>query len=63
MLEEVCPIEVDQAVVIIREVGRHPVQNHTNALLMQVIDEIHQILGRPVTAGGRKVADSLVTIL
>ena len=54
-------VEVDQPVLVGREVGRHPVENHSEALLMQGVDEIHEVLGRAVTAGRREKAGHLVT--
>ena len=36
--------------VVFREVGRHPVDQHADSALMQVIDEVHEILRRSVPA-------------
>ena len=40
--------------------GRHPVDNHADAVLVAVVDEIHEIFRRAVAAGGRVVADRLI---
>ena len=44
----------------LREVGRHPVDDHADAVLVAVIDEVHEVLRRAVAAGGGVVADRLV---
>ncbi len=36
-------VEAAQAVAIAREVGRHPVEDHADAVLMAVIDEVHEV--------------------
>ena len=42
------------------KVGRHPIQDHADAVLVTVIDKIHEVLGRAVAAGGREVTDGLI---
>ena len=39
---------------------RHPVEDHADAVLVQVIDEVHEILRRAVASGRREVAGRLV---
>ena len=53
-------VELPQAVAVAGEMGRHPVQNHADVVLVADIDEIHEILGRAVAAGDGVVADGLV---
>ncbi len=53
-------IEARQAVGVAREMSRHPVEQHADAGLMALIDEIAQVVGRAVAAGGREVAGGLV---
>ena len=48
MLEQMGSVEVGEAVLVSREVGGHPVEDHTDAALVQVIHQIHEILGRAV---------------
>ena len=54
-------IEVGKAVGVGREVGGNPVENHGNAVLVQIIDQIHEILRRAVARGGGEVAGGLVS--
>ena len=60
VLVEVRSVEVAEAVVIGREVRRHPVEDHADAVLVQHVDEVHEVLGRAVAARGREVARRLV---
>ncbi len=60
MLVEVGAIEVAQAVAVAREVRRHPVENHADAVLVQDVDEVHEVLRRPVARRGREVPGRLV---
>ena len=41
---KVRPVEERQPVFVGREVRGNPVQNHADAALMQVVDEVHQVL-------------------
>ena len=61
MFEEMAAIEVGQSMLIIGEVGRHPIENNAQAILVKIIDEIHKILRRAVSAGWCEVVASLVT--
>jgi hypothetical protein len=61
MLEEMATIEVGQSMLIIGEVGRHPIENNAQAILVKMINEKHKILRRAVSAGWRKVVAGLVT--
>ena len=60
VFKEVRAVKERQGMCISREMRGHPIQNHADALLVQVIDEIHEILRRAVTAGGRKKAGGLI---
>ena len=53
-------VEAAQAVAVAREVGRHPVENHADAVLVAVIDEVGEIFRRAVAAGDGEVADGLI---
>src|SRR5438445_13628713 len=59
--EQVCTVEVGQTVSIGREVRRHPIQDHADAVLMQVVHQKHEILWRAVAGGRGKVAGGLVS--
>ena len=54
------PIEFIQAVGILWEVRRHPVENHADACLMALIDKIHEVVRRTVAGGDRKIAGYLI---
>src|SRR6516165_6986688 len=58
---QVSSVKVTEAGLVFREMRRDPVQNHSDSLLMKVVDEIHEVVGRSKPAGGGKVADSLVS--
>ena len=60
VLVEVGAVEEAEAVFVRGKVGRHPVQDDADAVLVQVVDEIHEILGSAVAAGGGEVAGGLV---
>ena len=61
MLEQVRAVEVGEAVAVGREVRRHPIENHADALLVQVVHQVHEILRRAVASGGGKIAGRLVS--
>ncbi len=61
MLVEMRAVESREAVRIVREVRRHPVEDHADAGLVQRVDEVHAILRRAVARGGREVARGLVS--
>src|SRR6185369_3545612 len=39
----------------------HPIENHSDAVAMTVIDEVHELVGLAVTRGRREVTDGLIT--
>ena len=60
VLVEMRAVELGQAVGVVGEVGRRPIENHAQALLMAAIHEVHEVGGRAVAAGGGEIADGLV---
>src|SRR5690242_11281167 len=60
MLVQMRTIKVSEAMFIRWKMRRHPIENHADALLMQLIDKIHKILRRAITAGGSKLPDRLI---
>ena len=60
VLVEVRAVEETQAVRIPGEVRRHPVEDHADARLVQVVDEPHEVLRRAVARARREVAGALV---
>src|SRR6185312_624419 len=61
VLVEMRAVEITQARFILRKVRRNPVENDSNSMLVEVVDQEHEISGRPETAGWRKVSNGLVT--
>ena len=61
MLEEMRAVEITQAMLVVGKMRRHPIENHANALLMKIIDQVHQVLGRAVPARGREVTGCLIS--
>ena len=53
-------IEQSEAVWIVRKMGRNPIENDADIVLMQIIDQEHQILGRSVATGRGKVTGRLI---
>jgi hypothetical protein len=60
VLVEMSAVEVSEAVLVRGEVRGHPVQDHSDAALVQLIDQLHEVLGRPEAAGGGEEAGRLV---
>ena len=54
-------VELVKAVQILGEVGRHPVQQHTDAGFMQGIHKDLQFIGGAVTGGGGVIIGDLIT--
>ena len=53
-------VELVEAVLILAEVGGHPVQNDADAGLVHPVDEVHKVLRCAVAGGGGEVAGALV---
>ena len=60
MLVEGRAVEPPQAVPVAGKVGRHPVDDHADARLVEGVDERHQVLRRAEPAGGGEEPDRLV---
>src|SRR3989339_750535 len=60
MLIEISSIKIDQAVLIIRKMRGNPVQDHSYPVLMKLIDQVHEVLGRAISGGGCKISHCLV---
>ncbi len=61
MLEQMGAVKVCQAVLVVGEVRWHPVENHADAGLMQMVDQGHEVLRRALARGRGKVPRGLVT--
>ena len=53
-------VEFVKPVLVLGEMGRHPVQNHADARLMQRVHQLHQLLRRAVAGGGGVVVGHLI---
>ena len=60
VLVERCAVETGQSVSIFGKVGRHPVQQHADVVLMQVLDEIAEVVWLAETAGRRVIVGRLI---
>ena len=60
VLVEVCAVEEADPVLVGREVRRDPVEDHADPVLVEVVDEIHEILRSSVAARRREVPRGLV---
>ena len=54
-------VKVSQAMGVLGEVGRNPVQYDAYAVFMQVVYEIHELFRRAVAGGGGKVSRHLIS--
>ncbi len=61
MLIERRAVEVDQAVRVVREVRRHPVENHAKTGFVCAVDELGELLGFAEARRRRKLPQRLVT--
>src|SRR5262245_13418040 len=53
-------IEIGQSVLILRKVRWYPVEDDADSPLMQVIDQPHEILRRPIASAGREIRGCLI---
>src|SRR5574341_116115 len=61
VLVEVRAVEIDKAVEVARVVRRHPIEDHPDAVLVEPVDKIHEVLGRAIAACRSEIARDLVT--
>ena len=54
-------IKEGEAMAVGREVRRDPVENDRNVVLVQIVDEVHEILRRAVTRRGSEVTRGLIS--
>src|SRR5207247_2527118 len=60
VLVEVRAVEIAEAMLVAGEVGRHPVEDDADSLLMQVVDKEHEVLRRAIARGRTEVPGCLV---
>ncbi len=53
-------VEAREPELVAREVRRHPVEDHADAVLVHAVDELAEVVGRAVERRGREVAGHLV---
>ena len=53
-------VEPDQRELVAREVRRHPVEDHADAVRVHPLDELPELVRMPVTGGGGEVPGHLV---
>src|ERR1700730_17590555 len=61
VLEQVSAVEEGEAVAVGREVRWDPVENDRDAMLVQIVDEVHEILRRAVTRRRSEVTCGLIS--
>ena len=61
MLVESGSIEVSETVRVLREMRRHPIDDHSDSVEVALIHEIHEVVRRAESRCGREVADHLVS--
>ena len=60
VLVQCAAIEAVQAQGVFGEVGRDPIDDHTDGVLVAVVDEVHEVFGGAIAACGREIAGRLV---
>jgi hypothetical protein len=63
VLVQVGAVELGQREAVAREVGRHPVEDHAEAALVQVVDEPREVLRRAEPVGSIDAGDDSVFFL
>ena len=61
VFEQVRAVKVGQPMRVGREVRGDPVQNHPNALLVQIVHQVHEVLWSSIARRGREVSSGLVS--
>ena len=60
MLIQAGSVESRQAMGVPREMGRNPIQDHADPLLMHMVHKRLKIIGRSIPAGGRVISRHLI---
>ena len=53
-------VKLVQPLLVLREMGRHPVHDDADVVLMELIDKVHEVLRCAVTGCGREIAGNLI---
>ena len=57
---EIGPIEFGKPVRVLREMGRHPIHDHTDSGLMTFLDKMAEFIRGPKPAGRRVIVRDLI---
>src|SRR4030042_2648271 len=60
VLIEMSAIKISQPVLITGKMGRHPVKDYSYIMLVQTVNEVHEILRAAVAAGRGEIAGRLI---
>ena len=60
VLVEMGAVKEAQGPSVRGKMSRDPIQNHPDAVAMEKVDEVHEVLGRAVPAGGSEIARGLI---
>ena len=60
VLENMRAVKISESVLVAREMRRHPIEDHADVVLMQCIDEKHQILRRAVVCRRGEISGDLI---
>src|ERR1041385_5258543 len=60
VFEQMRAVEIREAVLVGRKMRRYPIEDHADAVLVQHVDEVHEILRRAVAARRREKSRALV---
>src|SRR6516164_565684 len=61
VLVKVRAVEVGEAMLIVGKMRGHPVEDDSDVVLMEVVDEIHEVLRGAESRTGREISSDLVT--
>src|SRR5207249_5865429 len=61
VLEQIRAVEIGESVRVGRKMRRHPVEDQPYPVLMQHVDEVHEVLRRPVARGRREKSRRLIS--
>src|SRR5690242_18280058 len=61
MLVQRRAVETTERPRVFRKVRRHPIHDHADALSMQVVDQVTEVVGLTVARGRRVVVTDLIT--
>ena len=60
VLDQMGSVEKGETMLVIGKMGRYPVQDHANVVLVEAVDKVHEVPGLTVSAGGGKIPYRLV---